>query len=285
VDDKSITKAICEARRIPVPQTYAVISRFGDIRRLGEIVGNRRQFVIKPACGAAGRGVLVIADQDGQTFATAGGQPLRLADIRYHLSAILSGLYSLAGQGDKAIVEERIIRHPVLRDLAVGGTPDIRIIVYRGRPVMAMLRLPTRESCGRANLHQGAVGVGIDLAAGRTTKGVCHNRRTDRHPDSGIAVSGLEIPHWADALAMARSLSRALELGYVGVDVVLDAARGPIVLEANARPGLAIQIANGSGLLGRIDEPAVAQPPPRQLSGCLPPEQPDAACGSGGEEA
>jgi alpha-L-glutamate ligase-like protein len=258
VDDKSITKAICQARGIPVPQTYAVISRFGDIRRLAGIVGNRKQFVIKPACGAAGRGVLVITDQDGQTFATAGGQHLRLADIRYHLSTILSGLYSLAGQGDKAIVEERIIRHPVLKDLAVGGTPDIRIIVYRGGPVMAMLRLPTSESRGRANLHQGAVGVGVDIAEGRTTKGVCHNQRTDRHPDTGTALSGLEIPHWADVLAIAASLSQALELGYIGVDVVLDAARGPIVLEANARPGLAIQIANASGLLPRLGRPAAA---------------------------
>jgi hypothetical protein len=35
--------------------------------------------------------------------------------------------------------------------------------------------------------------------------------------------------------------------------MVLDADLGPLVLELNARPGLAIQIANGRGLRGTLD--------------------------------
>jgi alpha-L-glutamate ligase-like protein len=258
VDDKSRTKAICEAHQVPVPQTYALIRRFGDIRHLERILGGRQQFVIKPACGSGGRGVLVVQAREGTVFHTLTGQQLSLSYVRYYLSAILSGLYSLGGQSDKAIVEERITRHPVLKDLAVGGTPDIRIIVCRGQPLMAMLRLPTRESSGRANLHQGAIGVGIDMATGRTTNATHHNRSVSRHPDTGAAVGGLEIPCWAESLITATSLSRALEMGYIGVDIVLDARRGPIVLEANARPGLAIQIANGAGLLERCRQAAAA---------------------------
>jgi hypothetical protein len=41
-------------------------------------------------------------------------------------------------------------------------------------------------------------------------------------------------------------------LGYMGTDMVLDKEEGPMVLELNARPGLAIQIANGAGLLPRL---------------------------------
>ena len=48
-------------------------------------------------------------------------------------------------------------------------------------------------------------------------------------------------------------LGDALELGYVGVDFVIDANDGPVVLEANARPGLAIQVAHRHGLLQRLD--------------------------------
>jgi D-alanine-D-alanine ligase-like ATP-grasp enzyme len=44
-------------------------------------------------------------------------------------------------------------------------------------------------------------------------------------------------------------VSRAVGLGYLGADIVLDHRQGPLLLEANARPGLAIQIANGQGLL------------------------------------
>jgi glutathione synthase/RimK-type ligase-like ATP-grasp enzyme len=41
-------------------------------------------------------------------------------------------------------------------------------------------------------------------------------------------------------------------LGYVGVDFVLDRNQGPLILELNARPGLAIQMANGNGLHHRL---------------------------------
>jgi hypothetical protein len=50
----------------------------------------------------------------------------------------------------------------------------------------------------------------------------------------------------------ARRCSGALGLGYVGVDIVIDAARGAQVLECNAYPGLAIQNVNAAGLAGRI---------------------------------
>ena len=42
-------------------------------------------------------------------------------------------------------------------------------------------------------------------------------------------------------------------LGYLGVDLLLDREKGPLLLELNARPGLAIQMANKSGLFGRLD--------------------------------
>jgi hypothetical protein len=36
------------------------------------------------------------------------------------------------------------------------------------------------------------------------------------------------------------------------VDLVVDQEQGPLLLELNARPGLAIQIANRDGLYGRL---------------------------------
>lgn len=250
LDDKVQTKAICQAQGIPVPETYAVIDRYGDLRRLDDILADRQEFVVKPACGSGGRGVVVILRRDRIGFHASDGEVLSPADMRYYMSGTLSGMHSLGGRADRALVEQRIAIHPVFAGLAVGGTPDIRVLVHRGRAVMAMLRLPTRQSRGRANLHQGAVGVGVDLAAGRTTNAVHDNRAVARHPDSGAAIAGAEIPHWGLCLDIAGRLSRALELGYIGVDVILDARQGPMVLEANARPGLSIQIANSAGLAG-----------------------------------
>ena len=135
----------------------------------------------------------------------------------------------------------------------MGGTPDIRIVLYRCVPVMAMVRLPTRGSRGRANLHQGAIAAAVHLGTGRTFGGVCRNREVSVHPDTGAPVEGLQIPDWNELLAAAMDLADALELAYVGIDFVLDAAVGPVVLEANARPGLAIQVANRRGLLPRLE--------------------------------
>jgi len=253
VDDKLKTKRIAEACGIAVPRTYTVIERFGDLSRLADLTATHREFVIKPARGAGGRGIVVIASHDADVFRTPSGHAIELDDLRYHISTILSGLYSLGGHTDVAIIEQRIVRHPVFDDVAVGGTPDIRIIVYRGEPIMAMIRLPTNASRGRANLHQGAIGAGIDMPTGTTTGGVCRNHAIDRHPDTGASIVGMTIPGWHDLLDAARRLAAGIEMGYIGVDFVIDASHGPVMLEANARPGLAIQIANRRGIRSRFD--------------------------------
>jgi alpha-L-glutamate ligase-like protein len=252
VDDKTVTKGICHAHGIPVPETYAVIRRYGDVRRFPQLIGDRGEFVIKPASGAAGRGITVIARRKGKDYETPSGRIFSQGELDYHLSTILSGLYSLGGQVDSAIVEQRIIIHPTMERIAVGGTPDVRIILYRNVPVMAMVRLPTIQSEGRANLHQGAAAAAVHLVTGRTFGGVCNNRMISRHPDTGELIGGLEIHGWKDLLAAAMKLSDALEMGYIGVDFVIDAKVGPVVLEANARPGLAIQVAHRIGLLPRL---------------------------------
>lgn len=249
LDDKVLTKELCDQHRIPVPRTIAVLARSGDAGRLADAVGACDDFVVKPASGSEGRGILVITGRRHDAWVTSGGPTLSASQMQYHLCDVLAGLYSLGGRPDRVLVEQRIARHPALAGVAVDGTPDVRVMLYRSVPAMAMIRLPTRQSRGRANLHQGAVAAGIDLATGRTMGGVHRSRVVDRHPDTGAPISGLEIPQWDRLLASAVQLAHCLEMGYIGVDFVLDEHRGPIVLEANARPGLGIQLANRRGLL------------------------------------
>ena len=252
VDNKLLTKQICQEHHIPVPETYGVLSTHGDVSSFNKKLGHLTEFVAKPANGAAGRGILVIADRVGDSFFTAGGREISWSDFRYHISTIISGLYSLGGQEDALIVERRIVSHPTMMSLATEGTPDIRVIVYRGVPAMAMIRLPTEQSGGRANLHQGAVAAAIDLGSGKTFGGVSANRAITHHPDTGNPIAGIEIPSWRELLDASMRLSDALELGYVGIDFVIDAKTGPVVLEANARPGLAIQLAHRQGILPKL---------------------------------
>ena len=252
VDNKLLTKQICFERDIIVPETYCVLREHSDCHRFLRMIGDRTEFVVKPATGAAGRGIIVVAEREDDVFITSGGRGITWSDLRYHLSTTISGLYSLGGQLDQVIVERRIVSHPLLMSLAVEGTPDVRVILYRGVPAMAMIRLPTTKSGGRANLHQGAVAAAVDLQSGVTYGGVCENRSITHHPDTKQPIAGFNIPSWRELLDSAMRMADALDMGYLGVDFVIDINMGPVVLEANARPGLAIQLAHREGILPRL---------------------------------
>ncbi len=177
---------------------------------------------------------------------------MTLADLRFHAAEILSGLFSLGGQPDEVLVEECLEVHPRFAELSGSGVPDVRVLIYRGVPVMAMMRLPTRRSGGRANLHQGAVGVGIHLSTGRCERALWKRGFITHHPDTEKPLLDTEVPQFPLLLEVAVRAAAQTELQYLGVDLVVDATRGPLVLELNARPGLSIQLANGKGLLPRL---------------------------------
>jgi alpha-L-glutamate ligase-like protein len=107
-------------------------------------------------------------------------------------------------------------------------------------------------SGGKANLHQGAIAAGIDMASGTTLSAVWRNSIITEHPDTGNPVTDIKIPKWDTLLAIAARCYELTGLGYIGVDLVLDKDKGPLILELNARPGLSIQIANRTGLLPRL---------------------------------
>ena len=251
VDDKIITKERAIAAGIHVPEMYGIISTEKEIEKFSEIIGDRNDFVIKPAQGAGGDGILVIADKFEGRYKTVSGKIVSQEDIEHQLSSILTGLYSLGGHRDRALIEYRVTPDQIFKSISYEGVPDIRIIVLMGYPVMAMLRLPTRQSNGKANLHQGAIGVGVDLATGITLKGTWLNNKISKHPDTTNAVDGVQLPNWDGFMKLAAGCYELCGLGYIGVDMVLDVDKGPLILELNARPGLNIQIANDCGLTHR----------------------------------
>lgn len=252
VDDKLKTKQLALAAGLAVPQLYGVVEIEHEIRDLQEKLASYPDFVIKPAQGSGGDGVLVVEARSKHMYRLASGVLLSQAELEYYVSNILSGLFSLGGHPDKALVEYRVQFDPLFGPISYQGVPDIRIVAFLGVPVMAMVRLPTRLSQGKANLHQGAVGAGIDVATGKTLTAVWYNDIVTEHPDTGNPVTDLQIPHWDRLLSIAAQSYELTGLGYVGVDLVLDRNKGPLILEINARPGLNIQIANRSGLLPRL---------------------------------
>jgi alpha-L-glutamate ligase-like protein len=254
VDHKVQTKEVLARHGLPVPETFGRYLRQRELDLFTREVERRTEFALKPARGAGGEGVVVIAGRTHDRLVKASGGQLRIGDLVAHAADIIAGAFSLSQARDEAILEHRLAPEPLLARYSPGGIPDVRVLVFRGVPVMAMLRLPTHASDGRANLHVGGVGVGIDLASGRAVHAIWRDRSIVLHPDTQQPLSAIQVPCWDDILLLAARSYEAIPLGYFGIDIVIDVRLGPVILELNARPGLSIQLANHRGLRRGLDE-------------------------------
>lgn len=250
VRDKLRTKTQLRSQAVPVPPTLATIGDADEARDLDwDALGEG--WVMKPCASSQGRGVLVVIGRRGGSWALAGGQVVGLRRLIAHADAIVDGDHS-GGRPDRAIIEPLLVAHPDILPLAPVGLPDIRVICLDERPLLAMMRLPTRTSGGRGNLHQGGIGAAVDLRTGRVTRAVHGGHEITEHPDTHAAIVGSVVPEWPAVLDAARRAGVACGLGYSGSDVVVDGALGAVVLEVNAHPGLEIQNVCGVSLLDRI---------------------------------
>lgn len=252
VDNKLKTKELAEAANISTPKLFGTVESQYDVSHLADILSGLNGFAIKPAKGSGGKGIMVLKRNAEGQLVKSSGDVVSISTLQRHVTNTLAGLHSLGGNPDVAIIEELIEFDGYLSEFSFEGVPDIRVIVCRGFPVMAMIRLATRASAGKANLHQGAVGVGLDIDTGRPLNAVQFGDSVTHHPDTGRDLSELKIPEWQTLLTLAAQCYEVSGLGYLGTDMVLDSHHGPMLLELNARPGLAIQIANGEGLLHRL---------------------------------
>lgn len=257
-DSKIQTARVLRKAEIPAPVIYKKFRKPGDINEFNwESLPD--SFALKPSRGLGGEGIIVVKKRSARknkgelVWITTQKTRVSEGDLKLHILDILEGAYSIDGDPDVAFIQEYVGRHKAFRRYAFRGTPDIRIIVFNKIPVMAMLRLPTRESGGRANLHQGAVGVGIDIATGITTKAIWHGQQIVFKPGTERKLRGIKIPNWTEILTIASKTQIASGLGYLGVDLVLHPEKGPMVLEINAQPGLQIQLANMAGLKKRLE--------------------------------
>ena len=252
-NDKVLSKSILHENAVPTPETYAVVNELWEIEAILKDISSLNEIVIKPANGSGGGGILILFKREDKQWYTPSGEKYDDEKLKYHIASVLYGVYSI-GDKDKAIIEYCLKPHIFLTNIYDKGIPDFRIIVLKGKPLMAMLRVPTKKSGGKANLHQGALGVGIDMEDGVLLNGFYKNKYTDKHPDSGYKFAGNEIPFWQKILAISIDTAKFFPLEYLGIDIILDALLGPVVIEINARPGLQIQNINSMGLKKAINQ-------------------------------
>ncbi|MBT4762772.1 MAG: alpha-L-glutamate ligase-like protein [Bdellovibrionaceae bacterium] len=247
-DNKIFSKIFFKEHGLPAPVNIKTYSNLYELNNLKKDLSLVNDFVVKPASGSQGNGIIVVVENKQDHVVTISGKILSLDNLKYECASILFGKYSQGNQ-DEVIVEERIITCEELKKSSEGGLPDIRIIVIDEVPYLAMLRLPTLESKGKANLHQGGIGVGIDILTGHSNFAHLHGNKIIKHPRLDLDLSKIQIPYWQEILDITKKLSKKSPLKYIGVDMTIDEHKGPMILEFNARPGLEIQNANQVGML------------------------------------
>lgn len=250
-DSKLKTKQFLSARDIPVPKLYAVIRSQDELNKF-DFSSLPPACVLKPNLGFGGEGIIPFIGRKDNYFEKASGALMSIDEVREHIGDILEGRFSISGANDTAFFEQLIVCDERLAKYAYKGLPDIRVVVHNLIPVMAMLRLPTKESDGKANLHLGAVGVGIDMGSGTATHIVHKNKIIDEIPGVG-PIKGFKLPYWDEMLLIASKAQLVTNLGYMAIDLVLDKNLGPVLLEINARAGLNVQIANLAPLRRRLE--------------------------------
>ncbi|MFF4391086.1 hypothetical protein OG365_02805 [Streptomyces sp. NBC_00853] len=253
VNDKYATKDALTSVGAPTSPTLALLRSRREVATL-DWDGLPASWALKPNQSLGGNGILLAFGRRRSHWASSSGKRISRELVADQLRRILDGEFS-PRPDDWAMFEPLIRAHPDLARLSHQGLPDIRVICDGDRPRLAMLRLPTRFSGGRANLHQRAIGAAVDLSSGRITHALLGKEPTDRHPDTGELLIGASVPHWPEVLDAARRCAAATGLRYLGADIVVDADRGPLVLEVNARPGLQIQNVTGRGLMAAITPP------------------------------
>lgn len=246
-DDKVLAKKVLSKVGVPVPGNYLLIDSFYKANALDSELEPLSDFVLKPAQGRGGGGIIVITEKTANGWKTASGKTITTTEIKRHVADIIFGTHSF-DKSDVAIFEQRLIPADLLHKLSPWGLPDVRIIAFKDKLMMAMCRVPTRASGGRANIHQGAVAIGIDMKTGITTHALHKNRLITAHPDHGLNLIGQQLPFWDEVIEVSKLCAETLPLKYLGVDIAI-CVDGPKVLEVNARPGLAIQLANDKGML------------------------------------
>jgi alpha-L-glutamate ligase-like protein len=247
------TKELLAEHNIPSAKLYHVFESLDDLEEVNWAT-IPAPFVIKPASGSAGKGILVITKKIANKleWRNHDGEVVTQADLNYHVTNILDGEFSTWGDQHRAMIEEMIIAHPSVAKYAHSGTPDIRVIIFNSVPVMAMARIPTKESGGRANLDKGAIALGIDLATGISTHGLYGKSQTITHfPGTKKKVNGIRFPYWEKSLEIAVKAANAAGYNFMGADIFIS-DKGPMIVELNGFPGLSIQLANRTGLKRRL---------------------------------
>lgn len=292
-NNKLQTKDFLIERGIPFAKTYGIISNRTELYDFDFSFLPKKNFVVKPNQWSKGQGVYIvkyiedthnawrlhetiplkkqnkftkISTRISRLFSQEftereytgtyqiGNKVLTDREFRRYLLDILDGKYSMTLWGDKIIIEEKLVAGELFSDFCEFGLADIRIIVFNLVPVATMIRVPTQQSNGKANLAQWWLGFGIEVGSGKITSLLWKNKiYKNRFPKKFAHFYNKKIPYRNDILFLSSKVQYFVNIGYLALDRVIT-NEGPKLLEINARAGLEVQKVSNTKLQKVLDK-------------------------------
>ncbi len=282
-DNKLKTKSFLKERWIPVPETYWVLKSRKELFDFDFSQLEKKNFVVKPNKWSKGEWIYVVKFLDDKDMEKENIPPkekewffdnflrfwasskfdhyYKIQDqiisddvFRRYLTDVLDGKHSMTLGQDKVLIEEKLKPWKNFKRYCRHGLADIRVIVFNLIPVAAMIRVPTLESWGKANIARGGIGFGIEVGSWKI-KSMYYKKQifTNSFPGEYEENYDKKITFWDEVLLYSSKIQYFVNLGYLALDWVIT-DDGPKLLEINSRAGLDVQLASNLPMKKRLNK-------------------------------
>lgn len=214
------------------------------IEKLKEFVEKHHEFIVKPVDGLGGSGV-------------------RKASIDEYAS--IDELYNKI-ETNRTFLEEIVVQNEEWGKICPKSVNTIRAMTRIMNGKAELFYAAARIGNGKVimdNFHQGGVGVSIDMEKGTLVGNAVSKdlEEMEVHGATGIKFDGYKIPYWDEIKKMVCEAAEInKEVRVVGWDVAI-AKDGPLLIEANRRPGFdLVQVLLNHGAKYMLEEVKNAKP-------------------------
>jgi len=161
---------------------------------------------------------------------------------------------------NKIFLEEMVIQHKDMSKLAPESCNTMRIVTFNdnGKPRIMWIGLRVGNGINSVdNFHAGGMALKVDMKTGKLI-GSARDKDLEEyseHPITRVPFDGFQIPYFDEVKKMVLELSKkSNKILVLGLDVAVT-SNGPVIIEANRRPGFdIIQVVDRVGRMDIIEE-------------------------------
>lgn len=241
LNDKAEFAEQCRRNQIRTVPVLAVFGN-GKAELRADPVELDTDLFVKPIIGRGGKGAQRWDLVAPGLYRSPDGYPLGRDELIARLA--------FESRATPILVQPRLRNHPALEPLNNDALSTVRVLTCLNEAnepeiVGAAMRMAIGTNHVVDNLHAGGIATAVDVETG--TLGAASDLGVDsrlgwmdRHPVSGAAIAGTQLPMWSEVRDFAIRAHRAFaDRVLVGWDIAIT-PDGPVLVEGNGSPDLDI---------------------------------------------